>query len=254
MKLRGLAMRLSRKSLEEDFRSPIPEVVLPKISRRQMDAFYTIAMAYWQSIEEAPDRAQRRTIAQDLEKCEQLVATCKEELGKLTTTVRSHQNEKWPQASGLGRDILKEVADWQERLRGVDQEWEPSRRARKSTLSVKTKKTLELEFTIDLELLLRAEFSELRTKDSDGLVAAAMAAAKAVTKSETKNTVKLLVSLIPSKRSRARKHLKENYTDPEIPRCYPWLPKPRPQTADSTAPRALKKGRRRKSKRAGTQK
>ena len=245
-------MRLSRKSFEEDFRKPIPEVFLPKISRRQMDAFFRIAKSYWESKGDAVDRAQRRAIQQDVEKCDKLVETCGEQLRNLARAVRGYRQRKWPFASGLSNDVLKEIADWQERLRGVDQEWEPSRRARKRTLSMVTRKNLVLEFTIDLELLLQAEFSQLQEKDRDGLIAGAMAAAGVFTRAEIENAVNRLVERIPIKRKRAREYLKKTYTDPGIERCYPWLPKPRPQPTDSGAPRARKKSKRRRSKRAGT--
>jgi hypothetical protein len=246
-----------------------------------MDAFYRIAKGYWQSKEEAVDRAQRRTILQDVEKCEQLVERSKEGLGKLAKTVRSYRQKKWPFASGLSRNILKEMADWQERLRGLDHKWEPYLRARKRTLSIVTRKTLELEFIIDLEMLLKTEFSQPREKVRDGLVAAAMAAAGVFTKAAIEDEVNLIVGLIPAKRKRAREYFKKQYTNPEIEqarkffkencpdskieppegeawpgfdRVYAWLPKPRPQTPESTAPRARKKSKQRSLKRSGTRK
>jgi hypothetical protein len=212
---------VTRESFEKAFRSFGPvQHLLPLIDKNAMDILFEIADHYLHHYfgVRAMDK---RLLCQDYGTWEKLLSGTDSRLEELQNFMQSFIRSGRPRTSSRARAMLKETRAFHRKLdnRFLGEEFRI--RGWQFLLSVLNGKTAVYEYTPDLEAFIKGEFSKLHREDKDVLIAAAMAGARMYTAAERADPC--VVNRIPMQVSRAKRHYKRYYSDPDVGRVSSYL-------------------------------
>lgn len=212
---------VTRESFEKAFREFGPaQPLLALIDKNAMDQLFTIAdehLRYDISVR-AMDR---RSMGQDYGRWEKLLSGAERRLEELEEFVKGFIQPQSPRASSEARAMLTQTRAFKRSLDRLFFGVEYRVRARRDQVLMLSVKSSVYEFTLDLDAFIRNRFPELKTKDREALLAAAMAGAGMYTKTELQDSSG--VARMPMQVSRANKYYKQTYSDRGVGRVYSYL-------------------------------
>lgn len=187
------------------------------ITNEQKKVLFHIANDYlgWRSgMRDLPAQA----FLLDYRNCEKLMERTNSKLKDLQAFLKEEGSDNsGASTASLARDILTKITRLRGKLEDVFNDQRQMITGKRSLLSNRSIKTLELEFTIDLERFITLEFSTFTAEERNILIGATFAEAGLDLDLEN------LHELIPTRVSRAKEYYRENYSDPGVWRVYSYL-------------------------------
>ena len=160
------------------------------------------------------------TFLQDYDRCEKLMAETEEKLEELRMFLITKLDNSRPTTASLARAIIEELAVLRNKLDDIFFDQRHRIGGKRRLLSNVSRKTLELEFTIDLLWFIAEEFPSYTAEERNILIGAMFAGAKPDLDFED---FEKLPELIPMRVLRAQAHYAECYSNPGVERVYSYL-------------------------------
>ena len=187
------------------------------ITNEQKKVFFHIANDYlgWRSgMRDLPTQV----FLLDYRNCEKLMEKTKNKLKDLQALLKEEASDNsGASTASLACNILTKITRLRGKLEDVFDDQRQKITGKRSLLSNRSTKTLELEFTIDLERFITLEFSTFTAEERNSVIGATFAGAGLDLDLEN------LHELIPMRVSRAKEYYRENYSDPGAWRVYSYL-------------------------------
>ena len=201
---------------EQRFRRYLPARAVPLyVTKEQMDRFFLIAEEYRRDALNLPALDEnRQALREDAKASRALMAGIKKRLDETQRFVTEFAKTELVATAILSRRATDQVASLR---RDLEKEFEFDDRrveALSTRLSTPFAQHAELEFTLDLLMLVREFFPKLKESEKRNLVVAAMAGAQCFSEDQLKGGAP--PGSVPMKFSRAKKYQKEMYPEGRV--------------------------------------